>query len=92
MIDINRAMKVLVNTGKVTIGVKETKKALGKGNLKMVILASNSPEKDFGKVPAHTFKGNNADMGAACGKPFPVAVLGVIEEGQSGILSIGKSD
>ncbi|MCK4718286.1 MAG: 50S ribosomal protein L30e [Thermoplasmata archaeon] len=91
MADINKAIKGVLNTGTVTMGVKETKKASAKRKLKMVIVASNFPEKEFGKAPVHVFKGTNVELGTVCGKPFAVSVLGILDEGQSGIISIGKS-
>ena len=91
MIDLKRAIKTTISTGKITVGIKETVRAYDKGELKLVIVASNAPRKDFGKAPVHYFKGDNVALGTACGKPFPVAVFGILEPGESNILSLETS-
>ncbi|MDG6221517.1 MAG: 50S ribosomal protein L30e [Candidatus Thermoplasmatota archaeon] len=92
MIDINRAIKQVLSTGKVTVGAKETKKAASNGEVKLVIVASNSVERDFHGVPIHAFAGTNMELGTICGKPFSISVLGVVDQGDSNILSLRESD
>ncbi len=46
MIDIARALKTATTTGEVRFGLAETKKSMKKGEAKLVVLASNCPEKD----------------------------------------------
>ncbi len=90
--DIERALKNVVLTGKVYIGYKQTKKYLKK--LKMAVVSSNCPyTEDIKKysVPVHIYKGSNMDLGAACGKPFPISVLGILEPGESEILHLSGS-
>ncbi len=90
--DIERALKNAVLTGKVYIGFKRTKKYLKK--LKMIVVSSNCPYTEYIKkysVPVHKYKGSNMDLGAACGKPFPISVLGIVESGESEILNISDT-
>jgi large subunit ribosomal protein L30e len=92
--DINKALRSAVSTGKVYFGINETKKAIKAGKAKLVIISSNCP-KDYiedinklKKVSTYNFKGSNQDLGSVCGKPFPVSVLSVIKPGKSNILQL----
>jgi large subunit ribosomal protein L30e len=88
-VDVGREIRNAIETGAVKLGVDETKKAVREGNAKLVILASNCPD-DFLKDQVQTktlrFPGTNVDLGSACGKPFSVSALAVIEPGESDVL------
>ncbi len=90
-IDISRALKSAITTGKVEFGVEQTKKAVKDGKAQMVILARNCPAKeltgDLG-VKTHVYEGNNMELGALCGKPFSVSALVIIDKGSSNILTL----
>ncbi len=94
--DINKALKTAVTTGKVVFGFEQTLKALDAGKARLIIVSSNCPDKHMGtiekneKVPFHRFNGTNIELGSACGKPFSISVLSVLNEGQSEILALGK--
>jgi large subunit ribosomal protein L30e len=90
MIDITRALKTAATTGDVRFGLAETKKSVKKGEAKLVVVAGNCPEKDsFGGKGAKVleFEGTNVELGAACGKPFPISALAIVSPGDSNILS-----
>ncbi len=91
--DVNREIRLAVNTGKTLLGVDQSKKAVEDGNAKLLIVAKNCPEKNFLKeeyngVPIYQFEGTNKNLGSAAGKPFAVSVLTVIEQGESNVLSL----
>ncbi|MGA1820110.1 MAG: 50S ribosomal protein L30e [Thermoplasmatota archaeon] len=91
--DIKRALRNVQETGKVTVGIRETMKQLKSKKVKLVIVAKNCPEEDLKdlknfKVPIYTFDGTNADLGASSGKPFSISTLGIIEAGKSDILAL----
>jgi len=93
MIDLGRALKSAMTTGKVVFGVEQTEKMIRNGEAKLVIVAKNCPSeylvsKDHG-VPVHRFEGNNMELGSLCGKPFSVSSIAVIDKGASNILSLG---
>jgi large subunit ribosomal protein L30e len=94
--DINKALRSAIETGTVHIGTRESCKAADSGTAKLVIVSSNCPEnaakqvKDS-KTPVHSFDGNNATLGAACGKPFPVSTVAILDAGKSDVLSL-KAD
>ena len=41
-----------------------------------------------GEAPVHSFNGNNSVLGAACGKPFPVSIIAILDGGKSDILNL----
>ncbi len=90
-IDIGRALKSAISTGKVEFGVDQTTKAVKDGKAQMVILARNCPSAelkgDLG-VKVHVYDGNNMELGALCGKPFSVSALVIIDKGSSNILTL----
>ncbi|MGI5965074.1 MAG: 50S ribosomal protein L30e [Candidatus Methanomethylophilaceae archaeon] len=90
-IDISRALKAAIVTGKVEFGVDQTEKAIKTGKAQMVILARNCPSETLrkeSKVKVHVYEGNNMELGALCGKPFSVSALAVIDKGTSNILML----
>ena len=91
MIDIARALKTAATTGEVRYGLAETKKCVKKGEAKLVVIASNCPEMESMKAlegkKVLVFNGTNVELGAACGKPFPISALAIISPGESNILS-----
>ena len=95
--DINKALKTAVTTGKVLFGYEQTMKACKTGKAKLVIVSSNCPDKHVGTiekykgVPIHRFSGTNIELGSACGKPFSVSVLSILSAGESEILALGKT-
>jgi len=89
--DENMVIKQAVETGDVVIGTRRTEKAVKKKTAKMLVIASNCPEFAWLKdvvVKIHRYKGTSLDLGAACGKPYSVAVLAVLSSGESTILSL----
>ncbi|MBC7110491.1 MAG: large subunit ribosomal protein L30e [Archaeoglobi archaeon] len=95
-VDVNRAIRTAMQTGKVVIGSKRTIKACEKGEAKLVIVASNCPEEIIERIKKtgvpifyHVLPG--IELGAACGKPFSIAAMAVIDEGDSNILGVLES-
>jgi len=89
-IDITRALKTAASTGDVRFGLSETRKSIKKGEARLVVVANNCPEELL--VTGHSpkvlvFEGTNVELGSACGKPFAIAALAIINPGESNILS-----
>jgi large subunit ribosomal protein L30e len=90
MIDMARALKTAATTGKVRFGLAETKKSIKKGEAKLVVVSSNCPEDDIAgesRLKIVVFNGTNVELGSACGKPFPISALAIVNPGESNILS-----
>ncbi len=97
--DINKAIRTAVDTGKVYMGTRETLRAVANKEVKLVIVAENCPEESYqdlkryaelSGIPVYEFKGTTIDLGAVCGRPHPVAMLGVVEAGDSDIFELGR--
>lgn len=85
------AIRLTVESGKVGFG---SRKAVA-DDVKLLIIAKNAPEKireniSKSKIPVLEFDGSTMQLGAVCGKPFPVSVLSVLDEGNSNILELAK--
>ncbi len=88
-----KELKKILATGKVYFGVKQAKKALKRNEAKLVIYASNCPDKreiEGWNVPKIAFNGDGVELGAYCGKPFSISVVTVVDEGESNILKMVK--
>ena len=66
----------------------------------MVLISSNCQGEARKKIEAQcakagvqvqNYKGTSMELGAVCGKPFPVSVLAVLEVGTSNVLEMGKA-
>lgn len=97
-VDINKEIRQAVDTGKVILGRDKSLKAIKLGHAKLVIVASNCQSevladiKRYGglaNIPVHILRRDSAELGVACGKPFLINVLAVLEPGNSNILSLG---
>jgi len=92
--DINRALRSAISTGKVFIGTDETKKALTTGKARLIIVSKNAPRETYDafeahpKVAVYQYNGTNEDLGSACGKPYPISVLSVYTQGNSNIFAL----
>jgi len=88
MIDVTRALKIAVDTGKVRFGTKSVRLTAKAGKARLVVVASNCPD-DLSGLGAKmlAFQGTNGELGAACGKPFSVSALAIVDPGDSNILS-----
>ena len=90
-IDIGRALKAAISTGKVEFGLDQTTKAVKAKKAQMIVLARNCPSEELKSckdVKVHVFEGNNMELGALCGKPFSVSALAIIDKGSSNILTL----
>ncbi len=95
--DVERGIRVAVDTGNVTLGSSKTIQALKLGKGKLVVIAENCPKEvaedvvqysKLSKIPVYTFQGTSVDLGSVCGKPFTVATMMVNDPGDSTILEI----
>ena len=98
-VDVNKQIGIAVKTGKVSFGIKEALDAARLGKAKLLILSANCPAGDkaniiqYAKqsaVAVYDYPGTSLDLGAACAKPFVVAVLAIKESGDSEILKLSE--
>jgi large subunit ribosomal protein L30e len=93
--NINQAIRIAYQTGKVYLGSTSGMKVIARGKALAVIIASNSPNKIRSdvevrctetKTPLIIYPGSGYDLGSAVGKPYMVNLLTVEKEGDSHIL------
>jgi large subunit ribosomal protein L30e len=95
--DFNASLRKAIKTGNVILGRNETEDSIQQGTARLVILAKNSPEsfKEFATqkegLSIHIYEGSSMQLGKACGKPFLISALAVIDPGESDILSLKES-
>jgi len=101
MVDVNKAIRLAVDTGDVKLGSRDAVKAALNGEAKLIILAENCPPSTksdieghatMSKVPFYSFKGTSVELGSLCGKPFPVSAMSVFDGGNSSILELGETE
>uniref|UniRef100_K3WD43 Ribosomal protein eL8/eL30/eS12/Gadd45 domain-containing protein n=1 Tax=Globisporangium ultimum (strain ATCC 200006 / CBS 805.95 / DAOM BR144) TaxID=431595 RepID=K3WD43_GLOUD len=95
MENINSRLQLVMRSGKVALGYKQTLKALRSNKAKLVLISNNTQplrksEVEYysmlAKTGVHHFAGNNNDLGTACGKFFRVSVMCILDAGDSDIL------
>lgn len=94
--DFNTSLRRAIKTGNVILGQNETKVSIDENKAQLVVVAANCPKEfvDFlsnnDRIKAHTFPGSSVQLGRACGKPFMVSALAIIEPGESDIMSLSR--
>jgi large subunit ribosomal protein L30e len=95
MKDIRSDMGTVLKTGKIMIGTESVVAGLLTASPKLVLVSGNCPSdvrekiiyySQLSKIPLHVTKETSVELGSICGKPFPVSVFAVIDEGESSIL------
>ncbi len=92
--DLAHALKVALETGKVRIGLTETLDATQSKKARLVIVAKTCPdptllkERTIGKIPVYHYEGTAVDLGQACGRPFPISAMAILDPGSSAILTL----
>lgn len=93
--DVDRGIRVAVDTGDVTLGSEKSIQSLKLGNGQLVVVAANAPKEiiedveyyaNLSEIPFYVYDGSSVDLGSVCGKPFTVATLIVNDPGDSTIL------
>lgn len=97
--NVEKAIRTTVDTGKVIFGERETLRAVRNKEIRLVILATNCPNglkddlKHYAKlsgVYVYEFAGPSLELGAVCGKPFVISMLGVVDAGDSDIFELSR--
>ncbi|MEN6609401.1 MAG: 50S ribosomal protein L30e [Methanoregulaceae archaeon] len=95
--DFNASLRRAIKTGNVELGRNKTEKCVEQGKAQIIVVAENCPEEYKKSLTAkeglfvHTFPGTSVALGKACGKPFMVSALAVIDPGESDILSLKRA-
>ena len=95
MIDLDRVIRLAIQSKKIYFGSKQTLRMARNGRATAIILASNSPSNfrndiehcsKLSEIPLYTYNGTNLDLSLACGKKFPISALAIREIADSRLL------
>merc|ERR1712046_459750 len=95
--NINTRLALVMRSGKVSLGYKQTLKTLRNGKAKLVLISANCPalrksEIEYyamlAKTGVHHFAGSNVDLGTACGKYFRCSSMTITDPGDSDIMKV----
>lgn len=98
--DVNINIKVAYKTGKILYGKKQVMKNLFRKNpFKMLIVSNNCPVEVINqlnhfnsllkdKLFIYKYKGSSWDLGLACAKPYMISLIGVIDFGDSDLITL----
>jgi len=99
--ELIKAIQTAARTGHVVYGSREVTKLALHGKAKLIIIAVNAPPEvkndvthyaKLSNIPVIFFDGTNVELGGVIGRPHSVAVLAVVDPGQSGILEMVKGE
>ena len=91
MVEIDSILRNVIKKGKVVIGAKQVIKNVDSGLAKIVVAASTCPPELKSKINIDDlieYNGNGVELGTACGKPFSIAALAVLEGDESDITAL----
>ena len=98
--DVDNNIKVAYKTGKIMYGKNQVLKNLKSENpYKMLIVSNNCPTELISQlnhynsflkdeVFIYKYKGSSWDLGLACAKPYMISVIGVIDFGDSDLITL----
>ena len=95
--DFNASLRRAIKTGNVILGQNKTEECIKEGKAQIVVIAQNCPEKFKKQIAGdknlfvHTYDGSSVALGKACGKPFMVSTLAVVDAGESDILTLKRA-
>jgi large subunit ribosomal protein L30e len=78
----------------VQIGLTETLAAAEAKKARLLIVSKTCPdpklvrERAVGKVPIYHYDGTAVELGQACGRPYPISAMAILDPGSSAILSL----
>ena len=93
--DIGKAIRMCLDSGKTELGFAQTMDGAKLGHGKLVVIAKNMPKQEaddmqrycaISKIPLLVYGGTSMELGSVCGKPFPVSAMLILEAGNSPIM------
>mmetsp|Transcript_3499 Transcript_3499/g.4541 ORF Transcript_3499/g.4541 Transcript_3499/m.4541 type:complete len:104 (+) Transcript_3499:51-362(+) len=90
--NINSRLQLVCKSGKYSLGLKCSIKAMRHGKCKLLVIAENCPpgrrsELEYyamlSNTTVHRFVGNNVDLGTTCGKYFRANCMAITDSGDA---------
>ncbi|KXA89685.1 hypothetical protein AKJ62_02555 [candidate division MSBL1 archaeon SCGC-AAA259D14] len=97
--DVDEELRKSARTGEVVLGSNETLEAAKSGEPELITVSVTCPRdveakireySEKNEIPVYYYEGGGKELGLALGKPFSVAVMAVLDAGDSTILEIGE--
>lgn len=97
--EIEKALKLMVESGRYRMGFRRGQSDALLGKAKMIVLAKNAPPvnaadiQHYAKlsgIPVLVVDKTSLELGSVCGRPHPISVLSVYDEGESNIIKIAE--
>ncbi len=94
------AIKRLIETGKINLGTETAIKALKSGKARGVVLSVNCPDnkrreiEELAKTKGarlYMYPRTSLELGEACGKPFPVSAITILDYGDADLSELEVS-
>jgi large subunit ribosomal protein L30e len=98
--DVDTNLKVVYKTGKIMYGKNQVLKNLKRENpFKMLVVSENCPGELLNQLNHYNsllnnqlfiykYKGSSWDLGLACAKPYMISIIGIIDFGDSDLISL----
>ncbi|MFQ6123159.1 MAG: 50S ribosomal protein L30e [Candidatus Heimdallarchaeota archaeon] len=96
--ELDRAVKIVMRTGKMEWGWKKAKQAVLRGGVELLIVAANIPMTEreelryyatLGGIPIVEYPGTSWELGEVCGRPHMIMVLMIRDVGDSKLKELG---
>jgi large subunit ribosomal protein L30e len=96
MSDLTNDLRLAIDTGKVSFGHRSVMRSISSNGAQAIVIASGGKKGiiddivhvcGISGIKLIRFKGNSVELGAACGRPYSVNSLAIIEAGNSSILN-----
>ncbi|MFW9778489.1 MAG: 50S ribosomal protein L30e [Candidatus Heimdallarchaeota archaeon] len=93
--DLEKAIGMVISTGKVKLGFKAVLDSVLNGKIKTVVTSNNLPQNSkirllrscqLSNIPIIDVDRTGKELGAICGRPHKISVLAVIDPGKSKIM------
>ena len=84
--DVKENIQEAVKKKRIVIGIRSVLKKMKRGEVSLVIYASNTPENfqrdldhyaGISRIEVKGFEGDSAQLGGLCGKPFHILTVGI---------------
>ena len=98
-VDIDKAIRQAIKTGRVELGLDTSTKAAKTGRARIIIVSDRAPQDKLDDLRHYTslsgtplivYRGNSADLGRTCRKPFQIASVAIIDPGDSNVMAAAK--
>ncbi|MBU2559299.1 50S ribosomal protein L30e [archaeon] len=95
--NVEKEIRAAVDTGDVIMGERETLTAVKSKGVELVICAANCKAElkeellkhaNVGGIPVYVFGGSSLELGAVCGRPHLISMLGIVGAGDSDVLKL----